>query len=204
MVALLSMNNLAQSFERNTTEDLLLGSTATASAKFAFTNVAGGVPTASIAAGTGNNAAFLTGTGVLGTSNKQSLTLGNTSTGNINFFSGANNLTSAGNLTLANNLSIGGIIAANTTNTINGLSINAATQTLSAHQIADNGTLTITTGTNSNLFLTPNGSGNTILTSTYQSGVLIGSVSQHHRSIVCLLGGIGGNAAAIINQNELW
>src|SRR6185295_9030229 len=40
--------------ERITTQDLLLGSQSTASAKFAFTNVAGGTPTASIA-GTTNS-----------------------------------------------------------------------------------------------------------------------------------------------------
>ena len=186
--------------ERIPTEDLLLGATATASAKFGFLNVNSGTPTASIS-GTNHNATTLTANGVLATTNAQSLQLGNASTGNINFFSGANNLTSAGNLTLANNLSIGGISAANTTNTINGLSINAATQTLSAHQIADNGTLTITTGTNSNLFLTPNGSGNTILTSTYQSGVLIGSVSNTIAPL-SVSGGIGNNAAAIINQTN--
>ena len=180
-------------FERNTSEDLLLGSQATTSAKFAFTNVAGGIPTASISAGTGNNAAFLTGTGVLGTSNKQSLTLGNASTGNINFFNANNILTSAGNLTLA------GGISAQTTNTINGLSINGSTQTLSAHQIADNGTLTITGGTNSNINITPNGSGNTVLSSTYQSGVLIGS-NTNTLAPLSVTGGIGGNAATIINQ----
>src|SRR6185437_7690453 len=69
-------------FERNTTQDLLLGSTATASAKFGFLNVAGGTPTASIS-GTGNNALSLTGNGTIGTTNGQSLTIGTPSTGNI-------------------------------------------------------------------------------------------------------------------------
>src|SRR6185437_14042753 len=52
--------------ERNTTEDFLLGATATSSAKFAFTNVNSGTPTASIS-GTGNNALTITGDGTLGT-----------------------------------------------------------------------------------------------------------------------------------------
>ena len=186
--------------ERITTEDLLLGGTSTGSAKFAFTNVAGGTPTASIS-GANNNALSLSATGTLATTNGQTLQLGNASTGNINFFSGANNLTSAGNLTLANNLSIGGIIAANTSHTINGLSINAATQTLSANNFSDSGPLTIATGANGNLTLTPNGSGNTVLTSTYQSGVLIGS-SSNTLAPLSISGGIGGNAAAIINQTN--
>ena len=179
----------------------MLGNTATASAKFAFTNVAGGIPTASISANNGNNAAFLTGSGILGTSNKQTLQLGNASTGNINFFSNANTLTSSGNLSLAGNLNLGGIISAATTNTINGLSINGATQTLSANNFSDSGALTIATGGNGNLTLTPNGFGNTVLTSTFQSGVLIGN-ANNTLAPLSVTGGIGGNAAAIINQTN--
>ena len=66
--------------------DLLLGSTATTSAKFAFENVGSGVPTASISAGTGNNGTYLSGNGTLGTTNGQSLTLGSASTGNIGIY----------------------------------------------------------------------------------------------------------------------
>ncbi|HVA96097.1 MAG TPA: hypothetical protein VND99_00415 [Candidatus Acidoferrales bacterium] len=67
----------------NNTVDLLVGGTSTASAKFGFINVNSGTPTASISAANGNNAAYLTGTGVLGTTNAQTLTLGSASTGNI-------------------------------------------------------------------------------------------------------------------------
>src|SRR6185295_16265965 len=73
-------------FERLGSQDLLLGSNATDSAKFAFTNVAGGTPTASISANNGNNATYLTGTGNLGTTNAQTLTLGSSSTGNISLY----------------------------------------------------------------------------------------------------------------------
>lgn len=89
--------------QRITTEDLLLGATSTSSAKFAFSNVGNGTPTASIS-GTGNNALSFTGNGTIGTTNGQSLTLG--TTGNINFFSSANVLDTAGNLTLAGPLGI--------------------------------------------------------------------------------------------------
>ena len=66
----------------NITDDLLLGSTATASAKFGFLNNAGGTPVASISANTVNNATYLTGDGTLGTTNRASLTLGNSATYN--------------------------------------------------------------------------------------------------------------------------
>src|SRR5205085_255874 len=60
-------------FERLSTQDLLLGSNTTSSAKFAFINVNSGTPTASISANSGNNATYLTGTGNLGTTNSQTL-----------------------------------------------------------------------------------------------------------------------------------
>ena len=90
----------------NITEDLLLGGAATTSAKFAFINNSGsGVPTASISANSGNNATYLTGSGVLGTTNMQTLTLGSTSTGNISLSPGGItngiNVTSAGEVTLS-------------------------------------------------------------------------------------------------------
>src|SRR6185369_3893640 len=66
----------------NITDDLLLGGNATASAKFAFLNNATGTPTASIS-GANNNALSLTATGVLGTTNAQTLAIGTASTGDI-------------------------------------------------------------------------------------------------------------------------
>ena len=91
----------------NITNDLLLGGTSTASAKFAFINNFGpGVPTASISADNGANDTYLTGAGVLGTTNEQSLTLGSGSTGNIQFYNATNTITSAGNLTLAGSTGI--------------------------------------------------------------------------------------------------
>src|SRR5262249_33412815 len=55
-------------FERITTQDFLLGGTSTESARFAFINVAGGIPTASLSAGSNNNT-FLSADGNLGTTN---------------------------------------------------------------------------------------------------------------------------------------
>ena len=93
-------------YEGNTTEDLLLGGTATTSAKFAFiNNIGAGTPTASISANSGNNATYLTGLGVLGTTNAQTLTLGSTSTGDIAFNPG--NVGVGNSLYLASNGNVG-------------------------------------------------------------------------------------------------
>ena len=99
----------------NITDDLLLGSTATSSAKFAFLNVAGGTPTASISANSGDNATTLSGLGVLGTTNKQTLTLGNSSTGEVILAPGGTTaLTARGaNLIGAGTFTSTGLITAN-------------------------------------------------------------------------------------------
>ena len=66
----------------NNTLDLLVGGSSTASAKFAVLNVSNGNTTASVSAGS-TGAAYLTAAGTLATTNKQTLNLGNSSTGNI-------------------------------------------------------------------------------------------------------------------------
>ena len=71
------------------TQDLLLGGTATTSAKFGFINVNSGTPTASISANSGNNATYLTGTGTLSTTNMQGLTLGGATTGSVSLAAGS-------------------------------------------------------------------------------------------------------------------
>ncbi|HVZ11970.1 MAG TPA: helix-turn-helix domain-containing protein, partial [Patescibacteria group bacterium] len=73
------------------TVDFALGGTSTSSARFAVLNMNVGTPTASIAAGTADNATFLTGTGFLQTTNRQTLTLGGGDTGNVNFVVGPSN-----------------------------------------------------------------------------------------------------------------
>ena len=85
-------NSLGAIYPLNSTTDFLIGGATTASAKFAVLNMAGGTPTASLSAGTANNAVYLTGDGILATTNKQTLTLGSASTGNIvlNGFTGNN------------------------------------------------------------------------------------------------------------------
>lgn len=64
-------------------DDMLLGSTATASAKFAVTNIATGTPTASISSYTTPNALSLDAYGNIQTFAKTALSLGGATTGNI-------------------------------------------------------------------------------------------------------------------------
>ncbi len=198
----------------NNTLDLLIGGQATTAAKFAVLNVNAGTPVASVSAGN-NGAAYLTADGTLSTTAKQNLVLGSSTTGgisigtdstarfitignttgatnttltagsgNINFYSSSNNITSAGALTLAstitanttntiNGVSInsgalsgvstlglsGAITGATSTNTINGLIINSATQTLSSHSLVDSGALTINSNGSSTLTLQSSGTG---------------------------------------------
>ena len=73
-------------FPKNNSTDVLIGSDSTSSAKFAFTGVASGTPTASISGAT-NIATFIDGNGNISSTNRNNLTLGNSatynSTGNI-------------------------------------------------------------------------------------------------------------------------
>ncbi|HYK08957.1 MAG TPA: hypothetical protein VEW42_05655, partial [Candidatus Eisenbacteria bacterium] len=96
---------------------------------------------------------------------------------------------------------LGAITAATTTNTINGAIINSSTQTFASHQIIDSGVLTLATSANGNLTLTPNGTGQTILTTTPVSSVFVGS-SSNTPAILSVSGGIGNNAALNINNNN--
>ncbi|HEY9663695.1 MAG TPA: hypothetical protein V6C65_35045, partial [Allocoleopsis sp.] len=108
-------------FAGNTTVDLAIGGNSTASAKFAVLNVAGGTPTASISANSGNNATTLSGLGVLGTTNMQTLTLGSSSTGNIVIDAGSGLITLSDPVTAASTLTTTGTLTANGTLDANGV-----------------------------------------------------------------------------------
>src|SRR5579871_5392932 len=62
--------------------------------------MAGGEPTASLSGGTNNAALYLTADGTVGTTARQSLLLGSSTTGRVSFFNDNNFITSAGNLTI--------------------------------------------------------------------------------------------------------
>jgi hypothetical protein len=91
----------------NSTVDLLVGSPATASAKFAVLNVTDGTPTASVSTGVSGTAAYLTAAGNLQTANNLSLTLGGSTTGNIVL----NDNTYLGSLTTGINIDTIGVIS---------------------------------------------------------------------------------------------
>ncbi|MBI3985061.1 MAG: site-specific integrase [Candidatus Levybacteria bacterium] len=67
-------------YPKNSTVDLLVGGTATTSAKFAVLNVNNGTPVASVSSGLNGYGAYLTADGTLATTRRQSLTIGNSTT----------------------------------------------------------------------------------------------------------------------------
>src|SRR6185437_14662559 len=159
-------------------DDLLLGSSATASAKFAFTNVGGGTPTASIS-GTGNNATYLTGDGTVATTNKKTLTLGSASSGNINLFgftSGVVHSNASGDLSTA--------LVQNTELQNNSVTITTSTGLSGGGAVALGGTLTLTnTGVTSAIA----GTGISLSGGT-------GAVTISNSGVVSIIGGTGGSA----------
>jgi len=136
----------------NSTMDVTFGGTATTSAKFAFIDNAGGIPTASISAGTANNNTYLTGSGILATTNRQTLTLGSSSTGNILI-----DTPTGLSLDTTNNAAI--TTGTGLTTLGGSLTVDGATLSL-----ANAGSSTIqTTGSNTGLTLLSNGTGNITL-----------------------------------------
>ncbi len=110
--------SLGAIYPSNSSVDLLLGSSATTSAKFAFTGVNSGTPTASIAGSIADVATYLTGDGTLSTTNAQNLTIGSSTTGNVVINSrGSNALTANGA-----NLTTTGTLTFPNTNTLTGVS----------------------------------------------------------------------------------
>ena len=75
-------SDLGAVYTNNSTYDLLIGGSSTASAKFAFINVNSGIPTASISATTGNAISF-DANGNITTTKKQSLILGGGDSGEV-------------------------------------------------------------------------------------------------------------------------
>ena len=105
-------------YPNNQTVDALIGGTATSSAKFAFTGVSSGLPTASISGNIAGVNTYLTGNGNLATTNMQDLTLGGSSTGNVVINSrGSSSLTANGA-----NLTAGGTFTLPNSNTLTGVS----------------------------------------------------------------------------------
>ncbi|MDO8270041.1 MAG: MerR family transcriptional regulator, partial [Candidatus Levybacteria bacterium] len=192
----------------NSTYDFAVGGTSTDSAKFAVINIAGGTPTATISANSGNNSVYLTGAGNLGTTNAQTLTLGGSTTGDIVIDAGSGTLQLADNSLLFTGSTP--VISSTNTLTINAFTLggqitaaannitNTGTLDFGTNNISINGTTISTAGGNSGLTLTPNGTGDIYLSSDDQSGVFIGNATTP--APLSISGGIGGNAALVVNQ----
>ncbi|MDO8336196.1 MAG: hypothetical protein Q7T74_05465, partial [Candidatus Saccharibacteria bacterium] len=194
----------------NGTYDFAVGGTATTSAKFAVLNIAAGTPVATISANSGDNASYFTGDGILGTTNAQTLSIGSTSTGNIVLdsgsgvvqlsdnslaFTGSAPVISSTNTLTINAFTLGGAISA-ATNNIN----NVGTLDFGTNNLSITGSTITTSGGNSNITLTPNGTGDIYLSSDDQTGVFIGSATTP--APLSISGGIGGNAALVVNQEN--
>jgi len=197
--------SLGALYPTNNSVDLLIGSDSTSSAKFAFTGVSGGLPTASIAGNITNVATYITGNGNLATTNAQDLTLGGSSTGNVIINSrGSNaltangaNLTTTGTFTLPSNTLTG---VTNYLQLSQGVSVGNGTTyyfdstgNINAANLTVNGTTGITS--------TGNGAGITFSgTGTHTISASAGTLQL---GAATLIGTITGNAQSVTNINTL-
>ncbi len=189
--------------QANLTEDFLLGGLATSSAKFAVLNIAGGTPTASVSAqNAAGQALVLSGDGTIQSTRNNSLTLGGNTTGSL-VLAGTSVQLSATNPII--DLTSSSTLFINTTTnrpitTGTGLTTHNGNLTVAGATITfSNASPIITSNTNTDLTITPNGTGNLILTSDLDTGVKIGS-STNTIAPLSVSGGIGSNALAIFNQ----
>ncbi|MDE2588558.1 MAG: hypothetical protein KGL95_02675, partial [Patescibacteria group bacterium] len=119
--------NLGLLYPINSTLDFALGGTATTSSKFAVINVGSGTPVASISANNGNNSTYISGNGILATTNKQNLTLGDTTTtgqillSNLTLANAGLNIPSGQNLTLSGITSANQVLFANGSGNVTGV-----------------------------------------------------------------------------------
>ena len=86
------LQNTGAIYSKNNTTDFLIGAQSTDSAKFAILNVNTGTPVASISSGLSGVSSFLSAAGILATTNNQTLTIGNSTTGNITLGTGSKNI----------------------------------------------------------------------------------------------------------------
>lgn len=141
----------------------------------------------------------------------------------VQFFSSSNTIDSSGNLTVAGGVSAASVTSSGAIAANGGITFNDATDTLGAFTLAGTvaggaqtinnvGTLSFgtnnisinaatisTAANNTNLTLSPHGSGTTILTSDYQRSVMVGS-SANTPAPLSVSGGVGSNAGFIINR----
>ncbi|QHO62982.1 hypothetical protein MICH65_0001 [Candidatus Chazhemtobacterium aquaticus] len=168
-------------YPKNDTVDLLVGGSATSSAKFAFINVNSGTPTASISGTTANVATYLTGEGNLATTNMAPLTIGGSTTGSISL---ANNTAITGNLTTSGNADIDGTLTSGTGN---------------AFQVDTTGNLS-STGTTG---ITLSGAGADLTFSGTGDHDITASAGTLRLGAATLTGSITGNSQSITGLSQL-
>ncbi|MEK7581701.1 MAG: hypothetical protein AAB512_05485, partial [Patescibacteria group bacterium] len=193
------------------TLDLILGSTATASAEFAVTGINDSAPVATLSATTNGNGISLTGSNAtIQSLRNNTLNIGGGTTGNIilaplngaagslltvnavnQTWSGTTTLTASSltNITSAATLAFSGDI------TITGNDITNTTLNL-----GNGGAATLGTVSDDDLTITPNGTGNLVLTGDFDSGVLIGATGATTEFPLLVRSGIGSNAALAIDN----
>jgi len=139
--------------------------------------VASGVPTASISGTTANNSLYITGDGALATTNKESLTIGSASTGNISIFGIGTGVVQANSGILST-----GLVQNNELQN-NSITINTSTGLSGGGAVALGGSLTLTnTGVTSALA----GTGISVSGST-------GAVTISNTGVTSITGGSGGS-----------
>jgi len=140
---------------------------------------------------------FRTGTGAVQTTANNDLTIGGDTTGNIAIspLNGSGVLTAnATTLTLSGTTTITGSSLATLT-TAATLGISATTLNLGGGSAATLGTVS-----DDNLTITPNGTGNLILTGDFDTQVLIGASGATTEFPLLIRSGIGNNAALVIDN----
>ena len=156
-------------FPNNATVDLLIGATATTSAKFGVLNINSGTPTASASAGAAG-ATYFTAAGLIQTTAAQTLTLGGSTTGNIVIDSGSSSITLSDDTTISGDLAVNGATSADiTSTTTTGTLFNTTVTTLSLGGAATTlsvGASTGTTTVNNALTVTGAGTFNNTFTNT--------------------------------------
>ena len=154
-------------YPTNQSLDLLLGGSASSSAKFAFLNVNSGIPTASISGTLANVATFIDGNGNISTTNAQDLTLGNSSTysttGNILLNPNGTGNVGIGTLSPTAKLDVNGTASISGELDLYGNPVIQSTA---------NQNLTLGGATTGNIILSPLGGTGTVTFSGYGAGII--------------------------------
>ena len=181
----------------NITDDLLIGGSSTQSAQFAILNTANDAPIATLSGSTDNGLSLVANSSTIQSLRNNTLTIGGDTTGNILL----SPLNGGAGSELSTNAEAVNFIG---TSTLNALTLTTITSSgtlgVSATQfnLGAGAPATIGTVSDDNLTLSPNGTGNLVLASDFNSSVFVGNASTP--APLSISGGIGNNSALIVNQ----